>query len=116
MLRFRMRLLSWLLLAFSPGCALALSASSGTVPFVLDGNRVYAQVEFILPEGRPRKALVFVDLGSPGVMLSKKLYEELNLSSHQSLGLRIGEMDLTTESANVAADDSLPFSIGRIAK
>jgi hypothetical protein len=49
-----MRLLSWLLLAFSPSCALALSASSGTVPFVPDGNRVYAQVEFILPEWNPQ--------------------------------------------------------------
>jgi hypothetical protein len=54
MLRFSMRLLSWLLLAFSPSCALALSASSGTVPFVPDGNRVYAQVEFILPEWNPQ--------------------------------------------------------------
>jgi hypothetical protein len=77
-----------------------------------DGNRVYAHVEFILPDGRPRKALVFVDLGRPGVMLSKKLYEELNLGSHQSLGLRIGEMDLTMDSENIAGDDSLPFSIG----
>ena len=112
MLRFPMRLLSCLLLAFSPGWLLGQSAPSGTVPFVLDGNRVYAQVEFILPEGKPRKALVFVDLGTPGMMLSKKLYEELNLGSKKTLGLRIGEMDLTVESASVAGDGSLPFSIG----
>jgi hypothetical protein len=113
MLRFSMKLLSWFLLALSPVCVHAQPASSGTVPFVLDGNRVYAQVEFILPADGARKALVFVDLGgSPAVMLSKQLYAELNLGSKKTLGLRIGEMDLTVESANVASDDSLPFSIG----
>jgi len=112
MSRFHRLRRSWLLVAFSAVCPLAQAASSGTVPFVLDGNRVYAQVEFIVPEGRPRKALVFVDLGSPSMMLSKKLYEDLNLASNKTLRLRIGEMDLTVESANVAGDDSLPFSIG----
>ena len=112
MLRFPMRLPSWLLLVFSPGCVLAQAASSGTVPFVLDGNRVYAQVAFILPEGKPREALLFVDLGSSAVMLSKKLYEELSPGSKKTLGLRIGKVDVPLESANVAVDDSLPFSIG----
>jgi hypothetical protein len=112
MLQFCMKLLSRFLFALIPVCAHAQSASSGTVPFVLDGNRVYARVEFILPDGRPRNALVFVDLGSPAVSLSKKLYADLNLGSKKTLGLRIGEMDLILESANVASDDTLPSSIG----
>jgi hypothetical protein len=107
-----MKLLSWFLLALIPFCVHAQSASSGTVPFVLDGNRVYARLEFILPDGKPRIALVFVDLGSPAVTLSKKLYADLNLGSKKTLGLRIGEMDLILESANAAGDDTLPFSIG----
>ena len=112
MLQFSMKLLSWFLIALIPVCAHAQSASSGTVPFVLDGNRVYARVEFILPDGKARNALVFVDLGSPAVALSKKLYADLNLGSKRTLGLRIGEMDLILESAYVAGDDTLPFSIG----
>jgi hypothetical protein len=112
MLQFCMKLLSWFLLALIPVCLHAQSASSGTVPFVLDGNRVYARVEFILPDGRPRNALVFVDLGSPAVTLSKKLYADLDPGSRKTLELRIGEMDLILESANVASDDTLPFSIG----
>jgi hypothetical protein len=84
----------------------------GNRPLCLDGNRVYARVEFILPDGEPRNALVFVDLGSPAVSLSKKLYADLNLGSKKTLGLRIGEMHLILESANVAGDDTLPFSIG----
>jgi hypothetical protein len=107
-----MKLLSRFLLALIPVCVHAQSASSGTVPFVLDGNRVYARLEFILPEGNPRNALVFVDLGSPAVTLSKKLYADLNLGSKKTLGLRIGGMDLILESAIVASDDTLPFSIG----
>jgi len=112
MLQFCMKLLSRLLLALIPVCVHAQSASSGTVPFVLDGNRVYARVEFILPDGKPRNALVFVDLGSPAVTLSKKLYADLDLGSRKTLELRIGEMDLILEFANVSGDDTLPFSIG----
>jgi hypothetical protein len=107
-----MMLLSWSFLLVSPGRLCAQSPPSGTVPFVLDGNRVYAQVEFLTAEGKPRKALVFVDLGSPSVILSKALYDEFNLSSGKTLGLRIGEMDVTVESASVGSDDWLPFSIG----
>jgi hypothetical protein len=111
-----MMLLSWLFLLVGPVRLHAQSPLSGTVPFVLDGNRVYAQVEFTTAEGKPRKALVFVDLGSPSVILSKALYEELNLSSNKTLGLRIGKMDATVESANVSSNDWLPFSIGEARK
>jgi hypothetical protein len=86
-----MKLLSWFLLALIPVCLHAQSASSGTVPFVLDGNRAYARVEFILPDRKPRNALVFVDLGSPAVTLSKKLYADLDPGSRKTLELRIGE-------------------------
>lgn len=102
---------SWLLLAFTPVCLHAEPASSGTVPFFLDGNRVYAQVEFVLAEGKARKALVFVDLGSPSMILSKDLYAELRVESNQTLGLRIGGMSIAMESGGITNDAWLPFSI-----
>jgi hypothetical protein len=102
--------LSGVLLSFSPVHVQAQSASSGTVPFVLDGNRIYVQVEFVTREGKPRQALVFVDLGSPTMILSKDLYAELGVASIKTLGLRIGEMSI--ESADVTTDAWLPFSIG----
>jgi hypothetical protein len=105
-------LLLEVLLSFNPVRVQAQSASSGTVPFVLDGNRVYAQVEFIAPGGKRRKTLVFVDLGSPSVILSKDLYAELNIGSNKTLELRIGEMSIGMESASVTNDAWLPFSIG----
>jgi hypothetical protein len=102
-------LLLGVLLSFGPLRVQAQSASSGTVPFVLDGNRVYAQVEFIAPQGKPRKTLVFVDLGSPSMILSKDLYAELNIGSNKTLELRIGEMSIATESASVTNDAWLPL-------
>src|ERR1700735_413992 len=116
MTRKSMMLLSWFLLCVSAARLHAQSATSGTVPFVLDGNRVYAQVEFIMPEGKPRKTLVFVDLGSPSMILSKELYEALNLGSNKTLGLRIGAMDISVESAAVATDVWVPFLIGEGSK
>jgi hypothetical protein len=93
-------------------CLPAQSAPSGTVPFVLDGNRVYAHVQFILPNGKPRAALVFVDLGSPAVILSRALYEELDTGSTKSLRIGIGELAVSVESANVTSDDWVAFSLG----
>ena len=90
----------------------AHSAPSGTVPFVLDGNRVYAQVEFIRPDGKPRAALVFVDLGSPAMILSNELYEELNPAANKLLKIGIGEISLSVESASVTSDAWVSFSIG----
>jgi hypothetical protein len=103
---------SVVIISCSPVRVRAQSASSGTVPFVLDGNRVYARVEFLTPEGKPRKALVFVDLGSGSMILSKDLYAELGAGSNKTFGLRMGKMRIAIESADVATDAWLPFSIG----
>jgi hypothetical protein len=95
-----------------PLCALAASPPSGSVPFVLEGNRVYARLEFVPAIGKPRRRFVFVDLGSPSMAVSKALYRDLHLGSNTSLTLRIGEMPITVESATVISDAWLPFSIG----
>lgn len=110
---FGIALLSVVIISFSPVRVQAQSASSGTVPFVLDGNRVYARVAFLTPEGKPRKALVFVDLGSGSMILSKDLYAELGAGSNKALAFRMGKMRIAIESANVATDAWLPFSIGK---
>jgi hypothetical protein len=110
---FCITFLSGVITSFSPVRVQAHSAPSGTVPLVLDGNRVYAQVEFINARGKPRNALVFVDLGSPSMILSKDLYGELNIGSNKTLGLRMGKMTIAIDSADVATDAWLPFSIGQ---
>jgi hypothetical protein len=40
------------------------ASSSGTVPFILDDNRMFAGLVFVRPDATPRKAFVFVDLPS----------------------------------------------------
>jgi len=104
---------SWLLTALISACVAAVAAPSESVPFVLDGNRVYAEVEFIAASREPRKALVFVDLGSPSMVLSNELYEELNLGTNKVLGVRIGAMDIPVASRLVSSDVWFPFSIGK---
>ena len=108
----RTALMLALISSFSAVHVQAQSASLGTVPFVLDGNRVYAEVKFTTPEGKARKALVFVDLGSGSMILSKGLYAELGGGSNQTIGLRMGKLTLAIESADIATDAWLPFSIG----
>jgi hypothetical protein len=104
--------LLWLLLCLAPASLPAQSARSGIAPFVLDGNRIFASVEFVLPDGKLRKVLVFVDLGSPSMILSKELYETLKLDANKKLGLRIGNMAVSIKSADVSNDSWFPFSIG----
>ena len=50
---------------------------SGTVPFIFDDDRVFAELNFVRPNGTLRKALAFVDLGTPTLVLDKNLHEEL---------------------------------------
>ena len=101
-----------LLFVLNPVFAHALPATSGTARLILDGNRIYADVEFVRPDGTARKALVFVDLGSPSMVLSKQLYEELHPGLSRSLTLRLGGMTVAVESSAVTPDSWLPFSIG----
>lgn len=96
----------------NPLCARAQSPKSGTAPFILDGNRVYAQLEFLRPDATSRKTLVFVDLGSPSMVLSDELFKELHASSDRPLTFRIGEMAVAVDPGTVTSDPWLPFSIG----
>lgn len=85
--------------------------TSGTAHFILDGNRMYAEVAFLRPNGTLRKALVFVDLGSPSAVLSRELLKELDLGSKKVLALEVGDLMVTTDSGDVTSDPWLPFSI-----
>jgi hypothetical protein len=86
--------------------------TSGTAHFILDGNRMYAEVAFLRPNGTLRKALVFVDLGSPSAVLSRELLKELDLGSRKRLALEVGNLMVTTDSGDVTSDPWLPFLIG----
>ena len=85
--------------------------TSGTSHFILDGNRMYAEVDFVRPNGTIRKALVFVDLGSPSAVLSQKLLNELDFGSKKVLAFEVGNLTVTMDSGEVTSDPWLPFLI-----
>lgn len=102
------------MLAFSALCLPCLgsqSPSSGTAPFVFDGNRVYAELELVRPDGTSHKILAFVDLGSPSTILSEALYRELKVDEKQPLRFHVGDMLVHVDSSAVTSDAWLPYSI-----
>jgi len=98
-----------LLTLFFLARALALLGAepSGTVPFIFDDNRVFAQLEFVRPDGIARKAYAFVDLGTPVMVLDEKLYQELQVDHKNPLRFRAGELEIRVESSKVETDTGL---------
>jgi hypothetical protein len=84
---------------------------SGTVPFALDGNRVYAQLAFVRPDRTDRQAMAYVDLGSPSMVVSPQLFDELHLAQNNALAIRIGNLTVNISASSVTADAWLPFFI-----
>jgi hypothetical protein len=86
--------------------------ASGTTPFVFDGNRVYAALDFVRPDGSVHRALAFVDMGSPDMTLRKSLFKELKLDQEQPLRFRVGEFSVQAPAAQVVSDPREPTSMG----
>ena len=84
---------------------------SGTVPFVLDGNRIYARVVLTRQDGTLRRTLAYVDSGSPSTILSRELLKELSPDKKTPLHLLIGQMPVTIESNTVQGDSWFPQSL-----
>jgi hypothetical protein len=63
--------------------------STGTVPFIFDDNRVFAELTFVKPNGALRKAVAYVDLGTPRMVIDRKLREELQPDQNKPLRLRL---------------------------
>ena len=97
-----------LLLVFLTRASQALdSERSGTVPFIFDDNRVFAQLDFVRADGTLRKVLAFVDLGTPALVLDKKLHEELQVGQGKPVILRVGHLEMKVDSSAVETDTCL---------
>jgi hypothetical protein len=90
----------------------SVTPASGTAPLIFDGNRIYAQLTILRPDGTLRKAFAFVDLGSPSTVLSPALSKELQLDQKKRLRFRVGDMEVDVDSDSVTSDPWLPYSIG----
>jgi hypothetical protein len=78
----------------------------------LDGNRVYAELAFVRPNGTLRRVLAFVDLGSPSTIVSEALFRELQLDQKKPLTFEVGDMSVHIDPSTVTSDTWLPYSIG----
>lgn len=86
--------------------------ASGTTPFVLDGNRMYAELSFVRPDGSIHRALAFADLGSPSMVITAALFKELHIDQGTVLSFRIGDLTVKVPAKDVAADPAEPYSVG----
>lgn len=98
----------WLL---TPSALATEAAPVGTVPFILDDNRVFAELMFMRPDGTLRRTVAFVDLGTPALELSDGLYRELRLDQKAPLVLRVGHLELHAN-ADLAQIDSGSWMTG----
>jgi hypothetical protein len=85
---------------------------SGTTPFVLDGNRTYAELAFLRPDGSVHRALAFVDLGSPSMMLTESLFKDLQLDRKRPLDFCVGDLTVQVEASEVSSYPEKPYSVG----
>jgi hypothetical protein len=81
--------------------------SSGTIPFVFDDNRIFAELEFVRPDGTPRKAVAFVDIGTPQLVLEQDLGNELGIGKAKQAVLRIGDLEIDVPGPDVQTDTGL---------
>lgn len=103
----------WIILAIATSTLpVHAEISSGTAPFILDGNRVYAELSFVRPDGKSHRALAFVDMGSPQMTLTSHLFRELGLDRGEALTFHIGVLPVTLPGKEVLSDSSEPYSIG----
>ena len=98
-----------LFMCAAPG-TVAAAPASGTVPLLLDGERIYAQVSFVRPDGTRHETLAFVDLGGPSMDVSAELMSELQLDRRPAT-LEVG-MPVRVEPRAISSDPGLPYFVG----
>lgn len=100
-----------LTLASTPSRA-QTSPSSGTTHFVLDGNRIYAELGFVRPNGSVHRALAFVDMGSAAMDVDRSLFAELHIDRDHPLVFLLGRLRVTFPGSEVTGERAKPAKIG----
>jgi len=68
---------------------------------------IFAKVEFVRPDGTPRKAVAFVDLGTPQLVLEQTLGKELGIENAKQAVLHIGELEIDVPASEIQTDTGL---------
>ena len=88
------------------------AASAGRTPFILDGNRMYAELGFVRPDGSIHRALAFVDMGTPSMYVAKSLLKELQVDDKTPLVFRVGTLQIEVPVTKVISQNQTPRSMG----
>lgn len=105
-------ILAFSLLALGSAGFAQTPPASGTTPFIFDGNRVYAELSFVRPDRSTHRALAFVDMGSPDMVLASSLYRELHLDNNHPLLFHVGNLAISLPADNITSDPDPPYSVG----
>jgi hypothetical protein len=88
----------------NPDMSAAVSAPAAgttvTVPVLLD-DRIYVELSFTRPDGTPRKAIAFVNMGSAPLILSNALFRELQPKLGKPLHMQFGTLDIAVDGGAV---------------
>lgn len=97
--------ISLLILVFVARSSGALGEErSGTVPFIFDDNRIFAELRFVKADGTERTALAFVDLGTPQFLISENLRRELQLGQTEPVVFRAGGAEIRVAPSAIGTD------------
>lgn len=101
---------------FLTGVVLTLASVTtpdhGVTRFVFDGNRMYAELGFFRPDGSTHRALAFVDMGSPEMVLRESLFKDLKLDEGRPLAFSAGALRIEMPAAQVVSEPRAPSSMG----
>jgi hypothetical protein len=81
--------------------------SKGTISFIFDDNRIFAELEFARPDGTLRKAIAFVDIGTPQLVLEQSLGKELGIENAKQAVLHIGDLEIDVPASDIQTDTGL---------
>ena len=68
------------------------------------GNRIYAELGFVRPDGSIHRALAYVDMGSSSMTLRESLFNELQLDLTRWLTFKVGDFSVVCPAAKLRAN------------
>ena len=80
--------------------------------FVLDGNRMYAELDFVRSDRSLHRALAYVDMGSPQMTIRESLFRDLNLDRQEILSFKVGDALVEVRTRDVITEPRPPSSVG----
>ena len=78
--------------------------SGATLPFFFDDNHIFVTLDFVRRDGTKRRALAYVDDGTPQPVVASGLAAELGLTADRPLVVQFGALRLQAPGSMVAID------------